>query len=323
MAGKVAPVNYATPFPFDGAPFEHEGHIYNKSGKSACLAFRNLADSLDGFELRVSNGGVLVWDKAVPGLKMKLIKAFGFIDAPPRAVWDFLHCPQYRVVWDENRVEASRIVMVSPVGDIGYYAAKSPTGIANRDFVNQRTWHNAGNGEFVIFNTSVPHTRKPQADGFVRAQSLVTGYLIRPADGGARSSLTYMTMTDPKGWIPSIVMNYVTTSFAPTVLNRMRKAAAHYDEWAKQKVNYTRDWTVTADPWDTPQPQLTIEFAAKFDQLRAGMPLRPATEGTRADNSTKSNGVSSAEPEGAASANSPAASAIGEKDAPADADPAN
>jgi hypothetical protein len=63
-----------------------------------------------------------------------------------------------------------------------------------------------------------------------RANSIMTGYLVcvRP-EGGC--TLTYLTQTDPKGWIPGWLTNTVTKTFAPKLIARLEKACKGYKEW--------------------------------------------------------------------------------------------
>jgi len=147
-------------------------HVYTLADKADCYRFRNFADSLDGFVLQHSKKDeVMVWSKKVHGEPMHIIKVFGLFTsseenpnggATPEELYDLLQDAVFREEWDTFRAEAFRIVKMDEKNDIGYYAAKSPMSmIANRDFVNQRMWHNAGQGEYVIFNTSVLHERVP------------------------------------------------------------------------------------------------------------------------------------------------------------------
>jgi hypothetical protein len=70
--------------------------------------------------------------------------------------------------------------------------------VSNRDFVNQRSWRVTDNKEFIIMNHSVVHPKQPEKKGFVRANSIMTGYLVRVREDGG-CTLTYLTQTDPRG----------------------------------------------------------------------------------------------------------------------------
>lgn len=275
-------VKYHTPFVLSGKEHEVSGCIYRLAGKEDCYTFRNFADSLEGFSLRYNKNGTLVWDRKMEGEPMHVIKVFGvFPDATPSELYDMLHDAIFREKWDTFRQEAFRIVRLDDHNDIGYYAAKSPMAmLANRDFVNQRSWHDAGRGEYVIFNTSVPHVavspsyqkdvHKNKHGTYVRALSKLTGYLIRPwtdpETGNQGACLTYVTQSDPCGWIPASLTNYITTKFAPKTIENVRAALKIFRDWFPQQVaanTYEKDWDTPSSWWtEAPDvPNATIEFA--------------------------------------------------------------
>ncbi|SCU70741.1 START domain containing protein, putative [Trypanosoma equiperdum] len=269
-------VVYKTPFPLTGEEVSNAGRKYRLPAKNDFLAFRNYADSLEGYSLRCNRpNDTIVWSKKVKGESLNVVKVFSvYPGVDPQTMYDMLQDGLYRVVWDTYRIEAFCIVQLSPNTDIGYYAAKSPaTGVTNRDFVNQRAWHSAGNGEFIIFNTSVPHRDVPtnylkankiSSDSVVRGFSKITGYLIRPwEDKGTKGCcLTYVTQCDVGGWIPTMVMNYVTTKASPNTVKTVRGAVAGFTEWVPKQSDYQRTWTSDPDPFDVPSLEnITIQFA--------------------------------------------------------------
>lgn len=271
---------YQAPFPLTGKKHTEGRHTYTLADKADCYTFRNFADSLDGFSLQYNKKNeVMVWSKKVHGEPMHIIKVFGVFaktkenpngGATPAELYDMLQDAIFREEWDNFRQEAFRIVKMDEKNDIGYYAAKSPMSmVASRDFVNQRMWHDAGRGEYVIFNTSVQHDRAPptyQKDthhnkygSYVRAVSKVTGYLIRPwvnkESGEAEGScLTYVTQSDPCGWIPPTLTNYIATKFAPNTIRNVTEAIPKFRVWFKAQMEsgkYEKDWQAEPEWWTT------------------------------------------------------------------------
>ncbi|GET86694.1 hypothetical protein, conserved [Leishmania tarentolae] len=271
-------VGYIAPFNLSGETQEAAGRVYCLPNKADFYTFRKFADSQDGFTLRYNRANeVMVWVKKLPNEPMHLIKVFGIFiktkenpngGATPKELYDLLQDPIFREQWDEYRQEAFRILSLSRNTDIGYYAAKSPMPlVANRDFVNQRMWHEAGRDEYVIFNTSVPHSAVPptyqkEAHGnkhgtYIRATSKLTGYLIRPwknpTTGAVEgASLTYITQTDPCGWIPATLTNYIATKFAPNTMKNVAQALPKFRLWFKAQLEagtYTKDWDLTPEWW--------------------------------------------------------------------------
>jgi hypothetical protein len=298
-----APVNhgpqlapYLCPFPLSGNIIQDEAAqmIYVSASPADFLKFRSLADGMDGFSLRVAKERTLVWDKKMPGEAMVTIKAFTVLDdCPPERLWDVLHCPDYRVVWDDSRLDSYLVAQLSQNCDIGYYGAKAGTPVYNRDFLNQRCWYSVGGGEYVIFNTSVPHVKCPAQKGFVRAISKISGYLIRPWGKGG-CSLTYISNADPKGWIPTAFVNRIVSKFSPAVLEKIRKAAQNFPEWqAQQGDRWKKTWMQDIEQWPLAQPDLTHKFYS--DRLNLGEGAAPVEE---VEETSTDDGGGSPTPEG-------------------------
>lgn len=275
------PTKYKCPFPFTGKQFEHEELLFTIGTKEDCLRFRNFADSDDGFVLRYDDKKCLVWDKTVEGESMNIVKTFSiFEETSPEMLWDLLQESQYRLQWDVNCKKMKTVVKMNATNDITYYAAKAPPGVSDRDVVCQRVWHNAGNGEYVILNTSVKHKSCPEKLAYTRAWSKLSGYLIR-SHGSAGSSLVFISQTDPKGLIPHSIMNYVTQKFVPETVATLQKAAAGFPAWKAKQTKFERDWDLPADGWGVAVPNVTLDIVlARWSSGSAAPPPIPDEPGS-------------------------------------------
>merc|ERR1711991_953631 len=175
---------------------------------------------------------VKVWKRPDPKAPINLVRLWAKIPGVKASLlYDMLNNHAYRKVWDENMIEGKVIEMVSPVDEVGYYAAKAPSPISNRDFCTHRTFK-VFDDKYVIFNKSVDTDKCPEDPNFVRGWSFRTGYLMKDFEGGATPE--YMTQSDPRGWIPKWVTNSVTSSFAPKIVDKMVNAANEYADWLEK-----------------------------------------------------------------------------------------
>lgn len=206
--------------------------------------FRGECDSDADWKEAYTSGDVTVWTKKSDKSDINIVKVrTHFADVAPEVLYDVLHDHEYRVIWDPNMIEGKVIVQLNPTNEIGYYSAKSPTGVKNRDFLNQRSWRAKPDaGEWLIINHSVTHPDCPEKKDFIRAWSILTGYYIKKVEGKAGTQLIYCTQCDLKGWIPSMVANYVTKTFAPSLLGRLHAAAQKYVDWKKENKPDHKPW---------------------------------------------------------------------------------
>lgn len=227
--------------------------LANKEDFDKLTAF---ADSTEGWSSVVDKKAIKVWDRSSKTSAINLLKIWAhFPGIKASTLYDVLHDPDYRKTWDDNMVEGTLLQQLDPFNDVGYYRAKSPFfALAPRDFCNTRAWYVLPDkSQYIIMNHSVPHEKRPEKKGVVRAISLLTGYVVRvdPEDENS-CHLIYVTQSDPKGWVPAWAMNQATKSFAPGIITKMGKVAKKYNEWKANNNPDTKIWLST-EPyhWET------------------------------------------------------------------------
>uniref|UniRef100_T1IMT8 START domain-containing protein 10 n=1 Tax=Strigamia maritima TaxID=126957 RepID=T1IMT8_STRMM len=155
-------------------------------------------DNHDGWDLEYRKSTTFVWTKTTEHTDFKMIKLkTTFKDVRASLVYDVLHDPNYRKIWDKHMLESYDIGCLNPNNDIGYYAMNCPSPLKKRDFVVQRSWLDTGK-EYLLLNHSVYHNTIPPKKGFIRAISYLTGFVIRSLDDES-CELSYVTHSDPKG----------------------------------------------------------------------------------------------------------------------------
>ncbi|XP_068718776.1 START domain-containing protein 10-like [Montipora capricornis] len=202
--------------------------------------FRRLAESVDGWNLHYDKQGTKVFCKVIDGSTIRLIKVVArFSDVSCSLMYDVLHDGDYRRCWDENMVECYEICQLDRYNDIGYYSIKCPTPMKNRDFVTQRSW-NCTDDDFIIFNHTVYHKDIPVKKGFIRGQSILSGYFVQRKGEGC--SVTYVSQVDLKGHLPKWLVNRASTKIAPKVVIKVHKAALGYQAWKAEHAPSYKPW---------------------------------------------------------------------------------
>jgi len=210
--------------------------------------FVSACDAKEGWNVcyESSDGKIKVWDQSSEKSAVNIVRLQAiFADVNMEVLYDTLHDPDYRKVWDDKMIEGYLIEQINATNDVGYYSAKMPFPLTNRDFVNERSWRVKKDEEYIIMNHSVVHPKEPEKKGFVRANSIKTGYMIRPNETKTGCIITYQTQTDPRGSIPTWLVNQVTKSFAPNIVGNLERAAKGYTDWKSKNDPDRKPWRQT------------------------------------------------------------------------------
>ncbi|CRK94389.1 CLUMA_CG007896, isoform B [Clunio marinus] len=179
-----------------------------------------------------------------------------FPDISSETLYDVLHDPDYRKVWDTHMLESLEIGLLNVNNDVGYYAMSCPPPLKPRDFVLQRSWLDTGpNGEQMLLSRSIPHKDFPPKKGYVRAITHITGFVLRSRLPETGCVLNYVAQCDPQGKLPPWLVNKVTHTLGPRMVKDLRKAALGYIEWKQNQSHFRKPWR---DPEDITVPRILI-----------------------------------------------------------------
>ena len=134
-----------------------------------------------------------------------LVRAYARIPNTNAAnVFYHIYDPKKRQSWDKN----FSAISVIPTDDceILYCQLQAPFGVTPRDFLQYRKALNDGECLSILMR-SAEHETHPNLSGFIRAESLISGYVIR--ERGPDCDLFLMSQTDIKGLIPKWIVNMV------------------------------------------------------------------------------------------------------------------
>jgi hypothetical protein len=207
----------------------------------------------NGWEEMYKTAELTLWRKvsAEAAINIVKIKTF-FADVEPATMYDVLHDHYFRREWDSHIIDGSIVEMIDGFNEVGYYSCSMPMPLSKRDFLNHRTWRVfPDSNTWVIFNHSVTHPGCPDRSGFQRGWSYLSGYMLRKREAGG-TDLTYYTQSDPRGWIPSWLINWVSTKLTPQLIGTVHAAALKYPAWKAKNRPEWRPWIAGYDPKDEP-----------------------------------------------------------------------
>lgn len=143
---------------------------------------------------------------------MVMIKAIATLEGfTKECVFEAIYDTDIRQSWDKlfHKFEVVEHDEES-MSTVLYYVIKAPIGISNRDFLQQRKvvmdWPKKG----VIYMhfKSIEHEKKPEVKGTVRAETIISGYVIEQIqDDPPVTQLIVISQNDIKGLIPKYLVN--------------------------------------------------------------------------------------------------------------------
>lgn len=84
-----------------------------------------LIDDFDGWHLEITKDNTKVWTMPVEGCNFNMIKIHStFNNVDGNTLFDVLHDPDYRKVWDSHMLDSHEIGVFNVNNDVGYYASK-------------------------------------------------------------------------------------------------------------------------------------------------------------------------------------------------------
>ncbi|KAK2140685.1 hypothetical protein LSH36_1279g00020 [Paralvinella palmiformis] len=195
-----------------------------------------------------------------------------FKDVSAATVYDVLHDPIYRKLWDNNMLESYEVCCLNPMNDIGYYAFIKCLMICGPHphcYSGARLKSTEAIEESRLCDPEI--MKLPPKKNFVRGISYITGYHVTLADNATRTDqtgccVTYVTQSDPKGKLPVWVVNKASQIFAPKVMKKLHKATQNYEKWKAKNNPYWKPW-IYPDQLDL--PRINMDDVLSMSSLEA------------------------------------------------------
>jgi START domain len=180
----------------------------------------------EGWDEVRNTPGLQVYKKITEASPIAIIKAKIFI--PNTCVEDVLFAiwdGEFRRSWDNVIQDFHVIEKVSDDSDLIYFYAQSPMPmiVSNREFVQHRKYMKDPTGTFIVY-WSADREDIPVPEGWVRANTIISGYAIKSTEEGVL--VDFISQNDVRGKIPPKLINTLAPSKAIDWVKKLSKACA-------------------------------------------------------------------------------------------------
>lgn len=162
------------------------------------------------------------------------IVAIAEVEASPEVVFnvvnDFDHYPDFMPY-----VKESRVLSRKSDSEVMTYTRIAPPLVSERDYplTFKMTRGTPANGGVFKTEWTARPDAQPEVEGVVRIRLSEGSWLAEPLDGGRRTRLTYILLTNPGGLIPTFVANMSNTIAIPKLFEAVMKRSARNADMAK------------------------------------------------------------------------------------------
>ncbi|CAD8058991.1 unnamed protein product [Paramecium primaurelia] len=194
-----------------------------------------IEEPIEGWEIILKKENLIIYKTFKPGNPAVFVKGHSdlqgiSIDILLKAI----HNEKYRQKWDKILLSFQVLERESAIVDIIYYYVKSPPCVDNREFCQKRIlkYDFPKPGKTCLLYFSVDHNKAPKFKGHIRAETLISGYILESIPGGSR--LYFCSNNDVKGDIPKSLVNYVASRAPISWINSLRKGCEDHDKIMQQ-----------------------------------------------------------------------------------------
>lgn len=168
----------------------------------SCISdLESLLSSTDWNDLGTTDN-VKGYSKSIDSLE--LIKAVGMINYLPEDVSEYLLDLSHKKDWDEMLLESKTLYDYGDV-KILHETFKAPWPVSARDFVF--VIKKIVKGDDVMFVARSVDVGVPEQEGVVRGECKTSGFYLKNVEDIA-TEMTYIVSVDPKGMIPTAIVNF-------------------------------------------------------------------------------------------------------------------
>lgn len=176
--------------------------------------FLDLVNSEDGWTrlefLEPGHTDIEIYDRVSPDSAINCTKTIAILPASPKTILELCKCTDVEALkqWDADVEQIKTIEKINENLQLVYSSYNAPYPVWKREFVAIRATQELSDGTCVSYGASVNHKDFPTPKEHVRGCIVVSGWHLKPVEGNPNATrCTRVVQLDPKGWIPSTVVN--------------------------------------------------------------------------------------------------------------------
>lgn len=185
------------------------------------LMWSGLALSKPIWELMRQDEGIHVYRAKMAGSDIYGFRGEATIKAPIEKIYDVLADREHRKDWVDRLSLNKELAKVNDNEVIVYQSFNLPWPIANRDFVYKAKSQRTDDDTVVITLASTEYEEAPETIG-VRAHLYHSKYVLKSL-GPKQTKVMVEIHTDPKGSLPSWLVNLIQKSWPSKTLKGIQK----------------------------------------------------------------------------------------------------
>lgn len=193
--------------------------VTSRTAAKAIEAVLRMEDDWEGWEFVSDTNDIVSSRKPAPS-GYYYIRGQGEINVPLEQIVAVLKDTTQKPKYDTMFIEGRTLHEFSDSLKISYQQFKAPWPVSNRDFVFAVDERRLDDGGFVIVGKSIELPSFPPQSGIVRAEMDFGGFVLRPKSE-SKTMVSYLVHVDPKGSVPTMVVNYTQTE-QTQVVHRIR-----------------------------------------------------------------------------------------------------
>ena len=168
--------------------------------------------------------GVTVYVNETGHSQIIKVKTEVVVNTSINLVQTILNDVEHRSNWIPFLIESRVLQTLSPTEQLEHSIFYGPWPASNRDFVYGISLHKNDGNKVIYSMISEASALMPEQNGMVRAQ-LIESYYTLTSLGKKRTKVELSFHADPKGWIPTWIVNIIQRALPYMILRNLKALA--------------------------------------------------------------------------------------------------